>query len=400
MTGRHTGAVTTSSEAPTVLPAGPDLGLGLSSDPDEQGCDDNDDGAGPVGFWRRHRAITVLVSLVGVLAVTGAVFAVYLNRQLSEMSRIVSRPDDSARPPPDPLPQTVPAGQTAPLGAPLTILLAGADNGDDGSSIADTLRSGSWRPGQHRSDTIMVMHVPADRRRVYLVSIPRDTVVSIDGHGRNKINAALSFGGPQLMQQTVEQFAGVRMDHLAIIDWNGFRDLSSALGGVTVHVPATVYDPMNNREWKAGDVTLSGQDALLYVRQRHGLPNGDFDRIQRQQNFLREMLRKLVSRGTLTNPVTLVNAVQAITANVAVDQDFSDAAIRELALQMRDVRTEDVTFLTIPIMGSGMEQGASVLYHDQAGTSALFEAMRRDDLAAYLLAHPSAGALRPPEQVR
>ncbi len=397
---------------------GPDeLDLGLSSAPD--GLDEGPEPAAsvrgpapegelptrrsrrkPVGFWRRHRALAILASLIGLLALSAAGLAVYLNRQLSGMSRVVSRPDEALRPPAAPMPQTVPAGQSAPIGPPLNILLAGADNGDDGSSISEVLRSGTWRPGQHRSDTIMIMHVPADRRRVYLVSIPRDTFVPIADRGKNKINAAFSFGGPQLMQQTVEQFTGVRMDHLAIIDWNGFRDLSTALGGVTVHVSQTVYDPMSRTEWKAGDITVQGQEALLYVRQRYGLPNGDFDRIQRQQNFLREMLRKLVSRGTLTNPVTLVQCLQAITANVAVDQDFSDAAIRELALQMKDVRTEDVSFLTIPIRGSGSEAGASVLYHDVEGTAALFDAMRRDDLAAYLQAHPGAGTLRAPEDMR
>lgn len=354
-----------------------------------------------VPVWRRHRAIPVLLILFGLIGGAVLGFGFYLNHQLSTISRIVTAPPEASRPALAPAPDGPPQGQGPAVGPPINILLAGADNGDDGSSIAQAIRAGTWRPGSHRSDTIMILHIPADRRRAYIVSLPRDTFLAIDGHGKTKLNAAFSFGGPQLMQQTVEQFSGIRMDHQVIIDWNGFRDLSTALGGVTVHVAADVYDPAHRVLWGAGDHTLMGEEALEYVRTRYGLAGGDFDRIKRQQNFMREMLRKLVSRGTLTNPVMLTEALGAITRNVIVDSEFSDAAMRELALAMREIRTDDVTFLTIPVAGTGDEPGSgSVVYADDSRCADLFDALRRDDLIVYLKNRPNATTLAPPDQVR
>jgi LCP family protein required for cell wall assembly len=350
-----------------------------------------------VAWGRRHRTLVVLLTLIGLLFGGFAGFAFYLNSQLTGIPRIASTMPEGLRPPT--ATATVNAEPGA-LGPPVNILLAGVDNGDDGSSISQEIRAGTWRPGHHRSDTIMVMHVTADRKRVYIVSIPRDTLAAIDGHGQTKINAAFSYGGPGLMQLTVEQFTGIRMDHLAIIDWNGFRDLSTALGGVTVHVTSTFTDPMHHYTWTAGDHTLAGNEALEYVRTRYGLANGDFDRIQRQQNFLREMLRKLVSRATLTNPVTLADSLGAITQNVVVDDGFSDADIRGLAFDMRGIRTEDVTFLTVPITGFSTVDGASVDLPDVSQTHELFAALFNDRIEDYLTAHPSAGTLKDPTQIR
>ena len=114
---------------------------------------------------------------------------------------------------------------------PLNILLLGADHGQVGQSVAEDLEDGKWTPGQHLSDTIMVLHIPADRKSVQLVSIPRDTWVTIDGYpadgGHGKINAAFSYGGPELAYKTVEQLTGLKIDHVAIIDWVGFRDLTT-----------------------------------------------------------------------------------------------------------------------------------------------------------------------------
>ena len=196
----------------------------------------------------------------------------------------------------------------------MNILLAGADNGDDkGDSIAETVAKGSWHPGVHRSDTIMVLHLTADRKHAYLISVPRDTYTNVDGYGMQKINAAFSFGGPSLYVQTLEQFSGLRMKHLAIIDWNGFRDVSNALGGVRVYVSENSYNSSHDVRWTKGWQTIKGERALEYVRTRHGLAGGDFDRIQRQQNFMRAMLSQLASRGTLTNPVKFKNSLHAMT---------------------------------------------------------------------------------------
>lgn len=345
------------------------------------------------GFFRRHKALLALLILLGLVAGGVAGVGLYLNKQLSGIGRFSSTVPEAARPAPVPVEGNEEPG--------LTFLLAGADNGYDGSGIAETLRSGRWQPGVHRSDTMMVMHISGDRKRIYVVSIPRDTYVPVEGHGEDKINAAFSYGGPSLMQQTVEQFTGIRMDHVAVIDWNGFKDLSTALGGVTVYIPADVYDPMHRYQWTKGEHTLMGDEALEYVRTRYGLAGGDFDRIQRQQNFLREMLRKLVSKGTLTNPVTLNDSVGAITRNLVVDDALSNQAIGQLALSLKDIRTDDVTFLTIPITSFGTTAaGASVLNADKPVTTALFQALAAEKMPQFLLNNPGIGQLKAPSEVR
>ena len=140
------------------------------------------------GFFRRHKALLALLILLGLVAGGVAGVGLYLNKQLSGIGRFSSTVPEAARPAPVPVEGNQEPG--------LTFLLAGADNGYDGSGIAETLRSGRWQPGVHRSDTMMVMHISGDRKRIYVVSIPRDTYVPVEGHGEDKINAAFSYGGP------------------------------------------------------------------------------------------------------------------------------------------------------------------------------------------------------------
>ncbi|MCW2756482.1 MAG: hypothetical protein JWO46_228, partial [Nocardioidaceae bacterium] len=308
------------------------------ADPDEHLLDDDtepdteadsDEPDEPrAGFIRRHRALTVLVGTLCILLALVAGGAWYLNHQIDQIPRIAIK-INGPRP-------------AAPAGRSMNILLAGADNGDSADTIADAVAKGVWKPGSHRSDTIMVLHLTADRKHAYLISIPRDTYVSVDGYGKQKINAAFSFGGPSLYVQTVEQFTQLRMQHLAIIDWNGFKDLSTALGGVRVYVAQDSYDSVSGLTWKKGWQTVEGYQALLYVRQRHGLPNGDFDRIARQQNFLRAALGQAKQKGNLANPVRFTSMMQAITRNLTVDAGLSTGDIRSLAWSLRGLKASDI----------------------------------------------------------
>src|SRR5665811_1538692 len=282
----------------------------------------------------RHKALVVLIALFGLLFSLVGGWAVYLNQQLGDVPRIDLGLDDRSRP-------DRPPGEA---GRAVNILLAGADAGE-GPSIAQAVASGNWQPGSYRSDTIMIVHITGDRQKAYVISVPRDTWTIIDGYGAAKINAAFSYGGPSLYVRTMEQFTGLRMDHLAIIDWNGFKDLTNALGGVEVYVSQTVRDPQNGNTLERGTRTLHGEEALRYVRTRYGLPNGDFDRIKRQQNFLRSIMQKLVSQGTLMNPVKLTKSVGAITGNLVLDKEFTNSEIRGLALSMRGIKPADVTFV-------------------------------------------------------
>lgn len=342
------------------------------------------------GFFRRHKAVTALLTALGLIGalVLGAAF--YLDRQISHIPRVELNIPEANRP-------AAPSGKYQ---KSMNILLAGADNGDAGGpTIAQTVASGRWTPGSHRSDTIMVLHLTSDRKHAYLISVPRDTYTGIDGYGKQKINAAFSFGGPSLYVQTLEQFTGLRMQHLAIIDWNGFRDLSTALGGVRVYVPQDVYDSARDVTWSKGYTTLQGNRALNYVRDRYGLQNGDYDRIKRQQNFMRAALSQAASKGSLTNPIRFKNMLQSITDNLTVDSDFSNSDIRSLAWSLRNLRPKDITFITSPMQRFASNNAGSVIIPDLAKTRELFGDVATDDLADYVRKYGGAGSLGAPTNV-
>ncbi|NUR09745.1 MAG: LCP family protein [Nocardioidaceae bacterium] len=342
------------------------------------------------GWIGRHKAATILLLLVVLLLGTVAAWATYLNSQISHVPRI----DVGIKPPSEDN-----GGESSPssAGRGLNILLAGTDTRNPGE-LQKLVQSG-WQPGSMRSDTIMVLHLTADRKKAYLISIPRDTWTSVPGYGHQKINAAFSFGGPKLYVQTIQDFTGLHIDHLAVIDWTGFKNLSSAVGGVDVNVPQTVTDPTNRVTWPKGIVHLEGQRALDYVRMRHGLPNGDFDRIARQQNFLRAMMGKILSSGTMTNPIRLTKTVHTMTAQLTVDSGFTNGRMRDLAFSLRHLRTRDVTFVTLPLKAYGRIDGQSVVLVDQKKSEGLFGAAAADELSTYL-AKNDGSVLPAPGQVR
>jgi LCP family protein required for cell wall assembly len=343
------------------------------------------------GFFTRHKAFTVLGLVVLTLAAGCSAFALYLNSQLDNVSKVQYDKRvlvESQRPEREPA-----------AGEAINILLAGTDNGTSGQTLSDAVASGDWDPGEFRSDTLVVVHLDASREHVYLVSIPRDSWVHIDGVGMSKINAAFSYGGPSLLVKTVEQLTKLRIDHLAMIDWAGFKDLTTALGGVRVYVPETFYDSSQKREWTKGYQLLAGQDALQYVRTRYDLPseNGDFGRINRQLNFLRQVLHDAMSSGTLTNPIRLANVLRAVTSNLTVDDGFSTADMRSLALQLRGIGSKGVTFMTAPLKkdpyGTSPD-GQSIVLLDKREGAALWRSMRMDDVDRYLDEY--GGNLLPP----
>ncbi len=334
----------------------------------------------------RHKVLFALLGLGGLLFAAVGGWAAYLNHQISAIPRIdldldsdlgVGSAGRHERPP-------RPTGKAA---ESVNILVAGVDSGES-SRILDELADGAWVPGSHRSDVIMVLHISADRRAAYVISVPRDTWVSIDGYGMSKINAAFSYGGPPLFVQTLEQFTGLRMDHLAVVDWAGFKGLTDALGGVEIeNADAT------------GTTTLDGEEALAYVRERYSLPRGDLDRIQRQQNVLRALSDRLMSSGTLSNPMKLTDVLKAVTHSIAVDKNLTNERMRELALSMRGLRGGDVTQITVPVEGFDRIGGQSVVLVDQGKAKELFGAAVEDELDDYVATHdvdmlPAAASVR------
>lgn len=248
----------------------------------------------------------------------------------------------------------------------------------------------AWTRGAQRTDAIMIAHVPADRSGVTVTSIPRDSWVTIPGHGKNKINAGFSFGGPTLMVKTVEQYTGVRIDHVVIVDFEGFKDITDELGGVRINVAKSTSDERSS--FKAGPQTMDGETALNYVRQRHNLPGGDFDRVKRQQNWIRAVAVKTLDRGTLTSPGKLTGVLDSATKSIAADDGFSIGAMRSLAVSLRSVRGEDLTFLTAPVSGTGRSPDGkqSIVLLDAEANRAFWKAVATDKVDAWITDNPDA----------
>ncbi|MFD0528552.1 LCP family protein [Kitasatospora arboriphila] len=234
---------------------------------------------------------------------------------------------------------------------------------------------------------MMLLHIAADRRSASIISLARDTLVDVPGHGKAKINAAYSWGGPSLMVETVQNLTGIRIDHIAVIDWNGFRALTDAVGGVDITVPQTIEGRGEARQWDAGTHHMDGAQALLYVRERYGLPNGDLDRSKRQQNFLRALMIQTMDAGTLGSPARLTGLLQAVGEVVSVDDRLSNTDLYELAWSLRGLRPDGVRFMNAPFGGFDSVDGQSVVLLDRAAATTLWEAVRNDRMDQYLAEH-------------
>jgi LCP family protein required for cell wall assembly len=325
---------------------------------------------------RRRLLIRVLVAAAAavVLVALGAA-GLFLERQRA-YDRNIRR-----------IPGAFPAESDRPVraaGRAQNWLLVGSDRRADQATTGRDATGPLWRYGAQRADTIMLVHLPAERDRAYLVSFPRDAWVPIPGHGNAKLNAAFSFGGPPLLIATIERLTGVRVDHFAILDFDGFKSMTDALGGVDVRVTRTVWAPAQRVLWPAGTHHLDGARALDFVRQRHNLPGGDLGRIKRQQAFLKALARQAADRGTLTNPLRLNAFLEAATKAVSVDESLTTSTFRSLALQFRSVRPGDLVFVTAPVAGMGAEGGQSVVYLDRAKGQPLYRALREDRVEGYL----------------
>ncbi|MGY1784000.1 LCP family protein [Geodermatophilus sp. SYSU D00698] len=253
------------------------------------------------------------------------------------------------------------------------------------------------------TDTMILVHVPADGSRASFVSFPRDSYVEIPGYGMDKLNAAYAYGygevdeaapeadrqagGAQLLVQTISQLTGLQIDHYAEVDLLGFFDLTSVVGGVTVNLCEAVDDSAwSGAVFPAGEQTISGADALKFVRQRHGLPRGDLDRIVRQQVFIGGVLREMLSDDVLLDLGKQRELIRAASESLTIDQDLD---LLDLAQQMQSVTAGSIEFQTIPIIGDDRdEQGRSILR--------LADEDELHDFFAELSAEPEAAAPETP----
>ena len=223
-------------------------------------------------------------------------------------------------------------------------------------TVAELLADGEWDPGAYRSDSMMVVHIPADRKSAYVVSVPRDSYVPIyDGegvkHGKNKINEAFSAVRP------VRHAADHREPQptCASTTWRSSTSRASATSpprsaASTSTCPRRSTTPSRTVEWEQGTNHLEGVKALQYVRTRHGLANGDFDRVDRQQNFLRALMGKVLADGTIGNPLKFTDTLEAITKHLTVDAELEERRHpRPRALDARPRGSRKVRFMTLPL---------------------------------------------------
>lgn len=320
---------------------------------------------------RKRRLRTTLIavgSAFAILIVGMGVYALNLTWQFDNVQKIPNAfPDDSLRPPP--VEVDGPASQN--------ILLLGSDTR---GSIKGDLASAKG----NRSDTMMIVHIPADRKNIQVMSLMRDFWVDIPGHGKAKLNAALAYGGVPLAVQTIEGIIDSRIDHVAIVDFQGFKGITNALGSVTVDNPIAFSSKDKVTEHFAkGKITLNGERALMFVRERHAFADGDYQRVRNQQLFIKAVMGKTLSSETLTNPVTISNLVSAIAPFMAVDSGLNSGYAVALGLELRDIRVDNVRFFTMPTLGTGNEGGQSIVKVDWDEVPKIQAAFKDDTLDAY-----------------
>ena len=268
------------------------------------------------------------------------------------------------------------AGTAGGLDGPLNVLLAGVDL-RSGLTRAQQLELHVGRDVSFNSDTLMLIHISADRSRVTVVSLPRDSWVNIPGHGMNKINAAFGLGGPQLTVATVAQATGLTINDFIEVNFLGFVKVIDALGGVNICLPQAVDDPYSGLHLSAGIHYVNGVTALKYARDRHSFATSDLARITNQQRLLSSLLKEAVSSGTLANPLRLSRFLSAALGAIKVDQNLNLTA---LADQLRGITPGEVHFLTVPLANTSYQTptGELAVLWDTAKTGRLFAALQAD----------------------
>ncbi|MFV2175161.1 LCP family protein [Actinomadura sp. LOL_016] len=246
---------------------------------------------------------------------------------------------------------------------PMTVLVAGVDRRDGLTKEQVKAAKLGRFPGE-RSDTMLLMHVSADRKRISVVSLPRDSYVTIPAHDSNgsegakgrsvparpgKLTWAYQFGGASLAVKTVKRATGVSIDHYVEVNFYGFVKMVDSLGGVDVCVEEPVEDPKSGLRLPAGKSHVDGLKALAFARTRYSLTGGsDLGRIDRQQQFLAAMMKQALSTETLSNPVKSTKFLNAALDTLTVDDQLAKD-LPEMADEMRDLSTDDLSFANVPL---------------------------------------------------
>lgn len=249
-------------------------------------------------------------------------------------------------------------------------LLVGSDS-REGFTEEDVARLGTGGDiGSMRTDTIMVLHLPAIGSPT-LLSIPRDSYVSIPGYGMDKINAAFAVGGAPLLTQTVEQATGLRINHYAEIGMAGLANVVDAVGGIEVCPAEAIDDPLANLNIQAGCQKIDGPTALGYVRTR-ATAMGDLDRVARQREFFSSLVGKLTSTSTLINPFRFWPTVSSVAGSFTVNEKDHAWQLLRVALAMRG----GVETTTVPVGGFEDTDVGNVVLWDDTAAQELFNSLR------------------------
>lgn len=243
------------------------------------------------------------------------------------------------------------------------------------------LHTGSTKSADgKRTDSIILVHVPAGGGKPALISLPRDSYLPIPGHGKNKINASYTLGGPKLLVRTLEEATGLRIDGYVEIGFGGFATVVDSLGGVDICVKQAMDDPKAGINLKAGCQSLNGPNALGYVRARYSDPLGDIGRVQRQRQFLAAIMHKAASPSTVLVPWRYYGFSTASAAGLTVGQDTSLRDVTRVLQAMRSVSNGDGLSLTVPVSNPSLPThvGTAVKWDTQKAL-AMFTAIKNDE---------------------
>ncbi len=298
---------------------------------------------------KRHTVAKVVVAALVVLGMVTGLSVVFVYRHLNGNLHAIDLTPQLGSDRPDKKSVEGPK-------EPLNILVMGSDARDcNGCNIDNLTGMGE------RSDTTILLHLSADRTRAYGISIPRDSMVDrptcktedgqdIPGGTHVMWNEAFSVGGPACTMRQFEQLSGVRLDHFVVVNFEGFKDMVDAIGGVEVCIPEDIVDPAHGINLPAGTRKLEGMQALNYVRERYVVGNGsDIGRMKRQQAFIASMAHQVVSAGTLANPIKVVGFLEAATKSLTLDEEIGSLKkLGQLGYEFRDIGLDKIQFLTIP----------------------------------------------------
>ncbi len=302
-----------------------------------------------------RRIIAVLAVVIALILVATVGMYFYFNSKLTRQNVLV---DDPGRP-------AAAAGQNW--------LITGSDSRQGLTAAQERqLATGSLSAisGQ-RSDTILILHIGGGRP--VLVSIPRDSYVPIPGYGMNKINAAYDLGGPKLLAKTVQNVTGLYINHYMGIGFGGLVSVVNSVGGVNMCLPGPMVDPKAGLNLKAGCQTLDGAQALGFVRTRN-FAESDLQREQDQRLFLKALLSKMTSLGTIANPFAIIPAASGSASALTVDQGTSLYNLVQAAFALRSPETT-----TVPIANASLQtpDGDAVQWN-QSEALQLFNALKND----------------------